>query len=222
MHSNGFLNNLHSIFTARKQSLGQGNIFAPVCHSVHRAGGLPRCMLGNTPLGPEAGTTSPPPGPEAATPPGPEAATPSPRSRHPPTPGTRGRHPPAQCMLGDTGNKRAVRILLKCNLVFSGFYSVSSSENVPCLIYVTFSNKVLIYYNITFTEIGCSNLIETMKEQEGVQDLLNYFNVDGNRFCLFHPSLNYGSHFSGLTKFPDFSSIFLMFFFFFNFINFSK
>ena len=25
-----------SIFTARKRSLGQGNIFAPVCHSVHR------------------------------------------------------------------------------------------------------------------------------------------------------------------------------------------
>ena len=24
------------IFTARKRSLGQGNIFTPVCHSVHR------------------------------------------------------------------------------------------------------------------------------------------------------------------------------------------
>ena len=31
--------------------------------------------------------------------------------------GTRGRHPPAQCMLGDTGNKQAVRILLQCNRV---------------------------------------------------------------------------------------------------------
>ena len=28
-----------SIITARKRSLGQGNIFAPVCHSVHRGGG---------------------------------------------------------------------------------------------------------------------------------------------------------------------------------------
>ena len=27
------------IFTARKRSLGQGNIFAPVCHSVHSGGG---------------------------------------------------------------------------------------------------------------------------------------------------------------------------------------
>ena len=27
-----------NIFTARKRSLGQGNIFTPVCHSVHRGG----------------------------------------------------------------------------------------------------------------------------------------------------------------------------------------
>ena len=92
-------------------------------------------------------------------------------------------------------------------IFFSGFYSVSSSENVPCLIYVTFSNKVLIYYNITFTEIGCSNLIETMKEQEGVQDLLNYFNVDGNKFLLlFHLSFNCLSKMTLLENtFNDFS-----------------
>ena len=41
----------------------------------------------------------------------------------PPPPGTRGRHPPRsrhpppKCMLGDTGNKRVVRILLECILV---------------------------------------------------------------------------------------------------------
>ena len=32
-------NSQTSFFTARKRSLGQGNIFAPVCHSVHRGGG---------------------------------------------------------------------------------------------------------------------------------------------------------------------------------------
>ena len=31
--------NCHHIITARKRSLGQGNIFTPVCHSVHRGGG---------------------------------------------------------------------------------------------------------------------------------------------------------------------------------------
>ena len=28
----------YGVFTARKRSLGQGNIFTPVCHSVHRGG----------------------------------------------------------------------------------------------------------------------------------------------------------------------------------------
>ena len=37
------------------------------------------------------------------------------RADTPPPP--RSRHPPAQCMLGDTVNKRAVCILLECNLV---------------------------------------------------------------------------------------------------------
>ena len=31
------------IFTARKRSLGQGNIFAPVCHSVHKGVCLSAC-----------------------------------------------------------------------------------------------------------------------------------------------------------------------------------
>ena len=53
------ISEIESIITDRKRSLGQGNIFAPVCHSVHRVGstwaGTPRagtppppqqCMLG--------------------------------------------------------------------------------------------------------------------------------------------------------------------------------
>ena len=39
----------------------------------------------------------------------------------------------------------------------------------------------MVYHNIRFRDVGCSNLLETMREQEGVQDLLNYFNVDGMR-----------------------------------------
>ena len=38
---------LNSIITARKRSLGQGNIFTPVCHSVHGGGGtIPACIAG--------------------------------------------------------------------------------------------------------------------------------------------------------------------------------
>ena len=47
---------LLGIFTARKRSLGQGNIFAPVCHSVHRGG----CFLlgGVLPPGGRGGASS--------------------------------------------------------------------------------------------------------------------------------------------------------------------
>ena len=34
------------VITARKRSLGQGNIFTPVCHSVHRGGGMHGCSRG--------------------------------------------------------------------------------------------------------------------------------------------------------------------------------
>ena len=36
------------IFTARKRSLGKGNIFAPACHSVHRGGGVCRSACWDT------------------------------------------------------------------------------------------------------------------------------------------------------------------------------
>ena len=36
------------IFTTRKRSLGQGNVFTPVCHSVHmKGGGFPTCITGH-------------------------------------------------------------------------------------------------------------------------------------------------------------------------------
>ena len=38
-----------SVFTARKQSLGQVNIFAHLCHSVHNRGGIPACIAGGIP-----------------------------------------------------------------------------------------------------------------------------------------------------------------------------
>ena len=68
--------------TARKRSLGKGNICAPACHFVHGEVCLNACY--------------------DTTPPRPEAGNP----------------PPEQCMLGDTDNKWAVRILLECNLVY--------------------------------------------------------------------------------------------------------
>ena len=79
------------IVTARKRSLGQGNIFSSVCQEFCSRGGLPQCMLGyhHHPHPPPQEQTPPrsrhfPP--EADNPP-PEAdpsEAPPPRSRHPP------------------------------------------------------------------------------------------------------------------------------------------
>ena len=40
---------VNDIFTARKRSLGQGNVFTPVCYSVHKGGGVsvPACITGH-------------------------------------------------------------------------------------------------------------------------------------------------------------------------------
>ena len=70
-------------------------VFSEACveNSVHRGGCLPNCMLGYP---------SPPPQDQRQTPPPREQTHTS----------------PTQCMLGDTGNKWAVRILLEFILVF--------------------------------------------------------------------------------------------------------
>ena len=73
-----------------------------VCAHLWASGRLP--FDGNTFFWSENLQFLLPPGPEdqRQAPPRPEAGSPP---------------PPEQCMLGDTGNKRALRILLKCMLV---------------------------------------------------------------------------------------------------------
>ena len=97
------------IFTARKRSLGQGNIFTPVCHSVHGGEYLTRY-------------TTPRPGTPSHTRYTPRPGTPPdqvhPQTRYTPGPGTSPRTgtPPSPQDQGDTVHARAVRILLECNL----------------------------------------------------------------------------------------------------------
>ena len=103
-HCSYFLHSEWFFFTVRKRSLGQGNIFSSLCQEFWPRGGgvcLSACW----------DTTHPP----EQTPPLEET---------PPGPGT----PPVQCMLGDTVNKRAVCILLECNLVFIFYYLFFSSS----------------------------------------------------------------------------------------------
>ena len=73
-----------------QRSCGQGNIFTPVCHSVHR-GGLPQCMLGYPPWSrhcPPRSRHQNPPQSRHQTPPGADTRSPPeqtpPWSNHPP------------------------------------------------------------------------------------------------------------------------------------------
>ena len=96
---------LQRIFTARKRSLGQGNMFTGVCLSTGGSTwpGTPRDQVH-----PQTRCT-----PIPGTPPW-TRYTPHLWDQVPPRPGT---PLPAQNMLGDTVNVRAVRIILECNLV---------------------------------------------------------------------------------------------------------
>ena len=85
-----------------QRSWGQGNIFAPVCHSVQR-GGLPQCMLGY------------PPGPD------PPLAHPLPSGTPPPS--SREQAPPGGV------NERPVRVLLECILVSMQKIIISSVKS---------------------------------------------------------------------------------------------
>ena len=93
-----------------QRSCGQGNIFTPVCHSVHK-GGLPQCMLGYHPHPPEQTPAGSRP-PWQQTPPREQTPSP-PRTRHPPGPDT-----PPGSRLQHTVFERPVRILLECILVW--------------------------------------------------------------------------------------------------------
>ena len=68
------------LFTAHKQSLGQGNIFSSMCQEFCSQGVLPQCMLGYHPPWEQKPPRSRPPPPGSRHPPGPG----TPRRRHPP------------------------------------------------------------------------------------------------------------------------------------------
>ena len=102
MHSSIHDQPLNELACYRPQrSCGQGNIFTPVCHSVHRGGsasvhaGIPPGTR-QTPPGPGSqppGTRQTPPWDQADPPPGPGRPPPGP-GRHPP--GTRQTPPPRE------------------------------------------------------------------------------------------------------------------------------
>ena len=100
-----------AIYLPPANEVCEGYVFTRVCTSVHRGEYLGRYPHRDQVHPPPPGPGTSPLGP--STPPG---------TRYTP-PTLDQAHPREQCMLGDTDNKRAVRILLECILVL--FYCTS-------------------------------------------------------------------------------------------------
>ena len=115
-----------------QQSCGQGNIFRSMCQEFCSQGGT-------TWAGKPPGQVHPPGQvlPPAGTPPS-----------------------PAQCMLGDTGNKWAVRILLECNLVLTYIQSFispgsSSVRNILNILTLWQSLKTIVVFCYIWSKLQC-------------------------------------------------------------------
>ena len=123
-----YFNQESTIFTIPQRSWGKV-IFLHVSVILFTGvGGLPQCILGYHPL------EQTPPSPRADTSPEQTPAgrrhpprTDPPQEQKPPSPLSR-LHPREQCMLGDTGNKRAASILLECVLVHLCFRGVKNKK----------------------------------------------------------------------------------------------
>ncbi|XP_064602402.1 KICSTOR complex protein ITFG2-like [Liolophura sinensis] len=84
----------------------------------------------------------------------------------------------------------------------AGHYSVVEGKNVPCFVYVTFSNRIYVYYNLYLPQVESTSLIEAMGNLTETQQLLARLNINTSstsqlrqlyRWCL------YGKHKSPKT-----------------------
>ena len=137
--------------------LGQGNIFRSICQEFCSLEGGVACPIACWDTPPRDQT---PPGPEEDTPWGPDTL----RDQTPPPPTT-------QCMLGDTGNKWAVRILLESNLVNCGLPHNISCTAIPLLgpVYTKRQRQRCNHSVMILTTLFSLKSIETL--ENGLQTL---------------------------------------------------
>lgn len=57
-------------------------------------------------------------------------------------------------------------------------YSVSPGQPVPSLVYVTFSDRIHLYYNVQLPSFRIHTLIEKMEQEPEVSELLSNFPLD--------------------------------------------
>ena len=160
---------------------GQGNIFRSVCQEfcLQVGGGVPgqvppepgryipagpgRYTHPQDQVHPQVKAVHPPPKDQAGTrtPPPPGRYTPWDQAGNPPRDQAGS---PEQCMLGDMGNKRAVRILLECILVLSSLLS----ETRACSFFLL-NPKSYGYWRICFCDNFASPKYNSFKFKDSEQ-----------------------------------------------------
>ncbi|KAG1699354.1 KICSTOR complex protein ITFG2 [Nymphon striatum] len=60
----------------------------------------------------------------------------------------------------------------------AGYFCINPQEDVPCLIYSTFNDKICVYYNVRLPAINTFSLLDVMDQKEDVQRLLSYLQVN--------------------------------------------
>ncbi|KAL3184724.1 hypothetical protein MRX96_005829 [Rhipicephalus microplus] len=68
----------------------------------------------------------------------------------------------------------------------AGNLSLSAGETQPCLVYATFNNRIVVYYNITFTNMATQSLLDDVQLVAAVNELVP--DVDPRKFlqwCLY-------------------------------------
>ncbi|EDO34581.1 predicted protein [Nematostella vectensis] len=83
-------------------------------------------------------------------------------------------------------------------LAFGAGHFAVNGANVPCLVYVTFSNTVVIYWNITLSRLTPANLVKVTSDQEETINALEKLGVaegghiDKNKFQKLCANILYG------------------------------
>ena len=150
------------IFTARKRSLGQGNIFAPVCHSVHRGVGLPQYMLeyhhppsrDQAHPAPETGTHPRADTALEQTPPSPTPDQTCPQRRHPPPSAVHaGRYGQQAGGMHPTG----MQSCMLCKFLFV-FYSTNGiPNNSKSFVHHSNSQDIMLHpVGLKYANLGCT------------------------------------------------------------------
>lgn len=80
-------------------------------------------------------------------------------------------------------SREVVRFHFKENVAAfaTGYFSVPGKGNVPCFVYATFNNHIVIHHSISIPSVESSSLLPVMDKHEQTHNLLGKLNIDSGK-----------------------------------------